>query len=65
MAGIDRKGARRPTGYGAKNKLLQGFPPIEQWDSWTEYDVDAWPRKVSASTCSSRRSASTASRPAG
>ena len=28
--GIDRKGARRPTGYGARDKLLQSFPPIEQ-----------------------------------
>jgi len=44
--GIDRKGARRPTGYGPKDRLLQAYPPIEQWDSWTEYDPAAWPRKV-------------------
>ena len=46
MSGINRKGARRPTGYGPRNKTLQAFPPHEQWDSWKEYDVDAWPRKV-------------------
>ncbi|MDP9116979.1 MAG: molybdopterin-dependent oxidoreductase, partial [Actinomycetota bacterium] len=45
--GIDRKGARRPTGYGPKDRLLQAYPPIEEWDSWTEYDPAAWPRKVS------------------
>lgn len=44
--GIDRKGARRRTGYGERKKLLQGFPPPDQWDSWKEYDVDEWPRKV-------------------
>jgi anaerobic selenocysteine-containing dehydrogenase len=44
--GIRRKGARRPTGYGAEDRRLAGFPPIEQWDSWTEYDPRAWPRKV-------------------
>ncbi len=46
MSGINRKGARRPTGYGPRNKTLQAFPPHDQWDSWMEYDVDAWPRKV-------------------
>ncbi len=25
---------------------LRDFPPIEQWDAWTEYDPQAWPRKV-------------------
>jgi anaerobic selenocysteine-containing dehydrogenase len=25
---------------------LTGQPPYEQWDSWTEYDPRAWPRKV-------------------
>jgi anaerobic selenocysteine-containing dehydrogenase len=25
---------------------LQGHPPVEQWDSWTEFDPAAWPRKV-------------------
>ena len=25
---------------------LTGQPPYEQWDSWTEYDPQAWPRKV-------------------
>jgi anaerobic selenocysteine-containing dehydrogenase len=44
--GIDRKGARRPTGYGERGKLLQSHPPVERWDSWTEYDPKAWPRKV-------------------
>jgi anaerobic selenocysteine-containing dehydrogenase len=44
--GIDRKGARRPTTYGAKDRTLQAYPPIEQWDSWTENDPAAWPRKV-------------------
>jgi anaerobic selenocysteine-containing dehydrogenase len=45
--GIDRKGARRPTTYGPKDAELQAYPPIEQWDSFTEYDPAAWPRKVS------------------
>jgi anaerobic selenocysteine-containing dehydrogenase len=44
--GIDRKGARRPTGYGPRNGVLQAHPPVERWDSWTEYDPAAWPRKV-------------------
>jgi len=44
--GIDRKGARRPTTYGPKDGELQAYPPIEQWDSFTEYDPAAWPRKV-------------------
>jgi anaerobic selenocysteine-containing dehydrogenase len=44
--GIDRKGARRPTGYGPRDKVLQSFPPHERWDSWTEYDPAQWPRKV-------------------
>jgi anaerobic selenocysteine-containing dehydrogenase len=25
---------------------LRDHPPHEQWDSWTEYDARAWPRKV-------------------
>ncbi|MHB1571757.1 MAG: molybdopterin-dependent oxidoreductase, partial [Solirubrobacteraceae bacterium] len=25
---------------------LRDFPPPEQWDSWTEYDPQAWPRRV-------------------
>ena len=25
---------------------LRRHPPAEQWDSWTEYDPAAWPRKV-------------------
>ena len=25
---------------------LSSQPPYEQWDSWTEYDPKAWPRKV-------------------
>ena len=44
--GIERKGARRPTTYGPKDAELQAYPPIEQWDSFTEYDPAAWPRKV-------------------
>jgi anaerobic selenocysteine-containing dehydrogenase len=44
--GIDRKGARRPTGYGPRNRVLQAHPPVERWDSWTEYDTSQWPRKV-------------------
>jgi anaerobic selenocysteine-containing dehydrogenase len=46
MAGIDRKGARRPTGYGARDRVLRAHPPTEQWDAWTEFDPSAWPRKV-------------------
>ena len=25
---------------------LTKFPPIEQWDDWTEYEATAWPRRV-------------------
>ena len=25
---------------------LTNYPPVEQWDDWTEYDPAAWPRKV-------------------
>jgi anaerobic selenocysteine-containing dehydrogenase len=25
---------------------LESFPPPDQWDEWTEYDADAWPRKL-------------------
>jgi anaerobic selenocysteine-containing dehydrogenase len=45
--GINRKGARRPTTYGPKDAELRAYPPIEQWDSFTEYDPATWPRKVS------------------
>lgn len=44
--GIDRKGARRPTGYGPRNGELQAHPSPEHWDSWKEYDANAWPRRV-------------------
>ena len=44
--GIDRKGARRPTGYGPQDKRLESYPPPERWDDWREYDPKAWPRKV-------------------
>ena len=44
--GIERKGARRPTGYGERDRVLRHSPPVERWDSWTEYDPAAWPRKV-------------------
>jgi len=26
---------------------LTNYPPVEQWDDWTEYDPEAWPQKVS------------------
>ncbi|MGB0092229.1 MAG: hypothetical protein WBP81_06810 [Solirubrobacteraceae bacterium] len=42
---IDRKRAR-PTTYGPKDRLLGAYPPVEQWDSWSEFDPAAWPRKV-------------------
>jgi anaerobic selenocysteine-containing dehydrogenase len=45
-SGIERKGARRPPGYGPQNRGLADYPPPERWDSWTEYDPAAWPRKV-------------------
>jgi anaerobic selenocysteine-containing dehydrogenase len=44
--GIEREGARRPTGYGPREELLRDYPPIEKWDSWTEYDPAHWPRRV-------------------
>ena len=47
--GIDRKGARRPTGYGPQDKRLESYPPPERWDDWREYDPKAWPRKVERS----------------
>ncbi|MCH7960847.1 MAG: molybdopterin-dependent oxidoreductase [Planctomycetes bacterium] len=25
---------------------LENFPPMEEWDDWTEYDANAWPKKV-------------------
>lgn len=25
---------------------LDRFPPLEQWDSWTEYDANQWPEQV-------------------
>jgi anaerobic selenocysteine-containing dehydrogenase len=25
---------------------LESFPPIEQWDDWTEYEASAWPKRV-------------------
>ncbi|KAF0246330.1 MAG: molybdopterin dinucleotide-binding [Planctomycetota bacterium] len=25
---------------------LTAYPPVEKWDHWTEYDAQAWPRKV-------------------
>jgi anaerobic selenocysteine-containing dehydrogenase len=44
-SGIRRKGARRPD-YGYRNARLNGHPPADQWDAWTEYDPAEWPRKV-------------------
>ncbi|HEY2161234.1 MAG TPA: molybdopterin-dependent oxidoreductase, partial [Solirubrobacteraceae bacterium] len=26
---------------------MESYPPIDRWDSWTEFDPAAWPRKVS------------------
>ncbi len=26
---------------------LTNYPPVDQWDDWTEYDPDAWPQRVS------------------
>ena len=53
---IRRAGARRPIGYGSAGSSmpdsppvagpLRDFPPVEQWDSWTEYDPAEWPQKV-------------------
>jgi anaerobic selenocysteine-containing dehydrogenase len=25
---------------------LSNYPPVDQWDDWTEYDPDVWPRRV-------------------
>ncbi|MFN0204976.1 MAG: molybdopterin dinucleotide binding domain-containing protein [Planctomycetota bacterium] len=25
---------------------LESFPPMEKWDDWTEWDPEAWPRRV-------------------
>ena len=25
---------------------LESFPPMAQWDDWTEYDAKSWPTKV-------------------
>lgn len=25
---------------------LESFPPMERWDDWTEWDPEAWPRRV-------------------
>jgi anaerobic selenocysteine-containing dehydrogenase len=43
--GVKGGGARRPN-YGYRDGRLNGAPPVEQWDHWTEYDAKAWPRKV-------------------
>ena len=26
---------------------LANYPPVDQWDDWTEYDPEAWPQRVS------------------
>ncbi|HET9103883.1 MAG TPA: molybdopterin-dependent oxidoreductase [Solirubrobacteraceae bacterium] len=44
--GIDRKGARRPTGYGPQDRRLETYPPPERWEDWRELDAQAWPRRV-------------------
>ncbi len=46
MGGINRKGARRPTGYGPQDTRFDSYPPHDQWDSWTGLDAQAWPRRV-------------------
>jgi len=28
---------------------LSGYPPVEHWQHWTEYDPKAWPQKISRS----------------
>jgi len=28
---------------------LSGYPPVERWQHWTEYDPKAWPQKISRS----------------
>ncbi len=37
-SGVGRAGARRPTGYGPRDGLLESYPPPDQWDSWTAFD---------------------------
>ncbi|UGS38554.1 molybdopterin-dependent oxidoreductase [Capillimicrobium parvum] len=44
--GTDRTGARRATGHGPHDGELRAHPPADRWDSWTENDAAAWPRKV-------------------
>jgi anaerobic selenocysteine-containing dehydrogenase len=43
--GVRHGGARRPN-YGYRDARLAHSPPVEQWDSWTEFDPKAWPRKA-------------------
>lgn len=31
---------------GMRVTPLESFPPMDQWDDWTEYESTAWPRKV-------------------
>ncbi len=33
-----------PTSRLAPGSELQQFPPMEQWDNWTEYEAKSWPR---------------------
>lgn len=37
---------RKPQDKEMKVTPLEGFPPVERWDDWTEFDAAAWPRKV-------------------
>lgn len=29
-----------------KNQTLASHPPVDRWDDWTEFDPQAWPRRV-------------------
>jgi anaerobic selenocysteine-containing dehydrogenase len=31
---------------GIERNPLRDYPPVEEWDSWTEYDPAQWPRRV-------------------
>jgi anaerobic selenocysteine-containing dehydrogenase len=34
-----------PVGRLTEEGQLTGFPPMEQWDNWTEYEAKSWPRR--------------------
>ena len=35
-----------PTDAAMHVTPLESFPPLDQWDDWTEFDAKAWPKKV-------------------